>query len=129
MAIDGSIGAVLNCGRDYRKNSVQVEPTQRVYIVEKGGCKVNKNELISAVASRAEMSKADATKAVDGVFDSITNSLSSGGEVRIVGFGTFSVANRKATTGRNPRTGESIQIPASRQPKFKAGKALKESVN
>lgn len=90
---------------------------------------MNKNELISAVASRAEMSKADATKAVDGVFDSITNSLSSGGEVRIVGFGTFSVANRKATTGRNPRTGESIQIPASRQPKFKAGKALKESVN
>jgi DNA-binding protein HU-beta len=90
---------------------------------------VNKNELISAVASRAGLSKADATKAVDGVFDSITNSLSSGGEVRVVGFGTFSVANRKATTGRNPRTGESIQIPASRQPKFKAGKALKESVN
>ncbi len=90
---------------------------------------MNKNELISAVASCAEMTKADATKAVDGVFESITNSLSLGGEVRIVGFGTFSVANRKATTGRNPRTGESIQIPASRQPKFKAGKALKESVN
>ncbi len=90
---------------------------------------MNKNELISAVASRAGLSKADSTKAVDGVFESITNSLSSGGEVRVVGFGTFSVANRKATTGRNPRTGESIQIPASRQPKFKAGKALKDSVN
>ncbi len=75
------------------------------------------------------MSKADAAKAVDGVFDAITGSLQSGGEVRVVGFGTFSVANRKATTGRNPRTGESIQIPASKQPKFKAGKGLKDAVN
>ena len=90
---------------------------------------MNKNELISAVASSSGLSKGDATKVVDAVFNNITNSLSSGGEVRVVGFGTFSVANRKATTGRNPRTGESIQIPASRQPKFKAGKALKESVN
>jgi len=75
------------------------------------------------------MSKADAGKAVDGVFDAITGALQSGSEVRVVGFGTFSVANRKATTGRNPRTGESIQIPASRQPKFKAGKGLKDAVN
>jgi len=75
------------------------------------------------------MSKADAAKAVDGVFDAITGSLQSGGEVRVVGFGTFSVGNRKATTGRNPRTGESIQIPASKQPKFKAGKGLKDAVN
>ena len=75
------------------------------------------------------MSKADAAKAVEGVFGAITNELQSGGEVRVVGFGTFSVANRKATTGRNPRTGESIQISASKQPKFKAGKGLKDAVN
>ena len=67
--------------------------------------------------------------AVDAVFDSITSSLQGGGEVRLVGFGTFSVANRKASTGRNPRTGEAIQIPASKQPKFKAGKGLKDAVN
>jgi|TARA_B100000959_G_C14478599_1_gene418226 DNA-binding protein HU-beta len=90
---------------------------------------VNKNDLVSAVADSAGMSKADAAKAVDGVFDAISGALSGGGEVRVVGFGTFSVANRKATTGRNPRTGEAIQIPASKQPKFKAGKGLKEAVN
>jgi len=75
------------------------------------------------------MSNADAARAVEGVFDSITNSLKGGEEVRLVGFGSFSVVQRKATTGRNPRTGEAINIPASIQPKFKAGKALKEAVN
>ena len=90
---------------------------------------MNKNDLVSSVADGAGMSKADAAKAVEGVFGAITNELQSGGEVRVVGFGTFSVANRKATTGRNPRTGESIQIPASKQPKFKAGKSLKDAVN
>ncbi|MCK5273297.1 MAG: HU family DNA-binding protein [Alphaproteobacteria bacterium] len=90
---------------------------------------MNKNDLISSVAADSGLSKADATKAVDAVFDSIEKSLKSGNEVRLVGFGTFSVADRKASTGRNPRTGESIQIPASKQPKFKAGKGLKEAVN
>jgi len=90
---------------------------------------VNKNDLIGSVADSAGMSKADASKAVEAVFDSITGSLKSGDEVRLVGFGTFSVANRKASEGRNPRTGDKIQIPASKQPKFKAGKGLKESVN
>ena len=90
---------------------------------------MNKNDLVSAVASRTGMSKADSAKAVEGVFDAISGALSSGGDVRIVGFGTFSVANRKATTGRNPRTGQAIQIPASKQPKFKAGKGLKDAVN
>lgn len=90
---------------------------------------MNKNDLIAAVSSNTGLSKADATKAVDGVLDAITDSLKSGGEVRLVGFGTFSVANRAASTGRNPRTGESIQIPASKQPKFKAGKGLKDAVN
>jgi DNA-binding protein HU-beta len=90
---------------------------------------MNKNDLIGEVASAAGLSKADATKAVDAVFDNIAGALGNGGEVRLVGFGTFSVSHRKATTGRNPRTGEAIQIKASNQPKFKAGKALKDAVN
>jgi DNA-binding protein HU-beta len=75
------------------------------------------------------MSKTDATKATDAVLDSITTALKKGNEVRLVGFGTFHVTRRKATEGRNPRTGEKIQIPASKQPKFKAGKALKDAMN
>lgn len=90
---------------------------------------MNKNELAAAVADEAGISKADAGKAVDAVFDCITGSLKGGGEVRIFGFGTFSVAHRKAMTGRNPATQEPIQIPASKQPKFKAGKALKDALN
>ena len=90
---------------------------------------MNKNDLVSAVSSSTGMSKADGAKAVEGVFDAISGALSSGGDVRIVGYGTFSVVNRKSTTGRNPRTGEAIQIPASKQPKFKAGKGLKDAVN
>lgn len=90
---------------------------------------MNKNELVAAVADRSGMSKGDATKAVESVFDVITDSLKRGKEVRLVGFGTFHVTNRAASTGRNPRTGERINIPASRQPKFKAGKALKDTLN
>ena len=90
---------------------------------------MNKNDLIKAVADSAELTNAQAGKAVDGVIESITGSLQGGDEVRLVGFGTFSVAQRKASKGRNPRTGEEIDIPASKQPKFKAGKALKESLN
>lgn len=90
---------------------------------------MNKNDLIAAVAAVNEMTKADAATAVDGVFKAVTNALAGGEEIRLVGFGTFSVANRAASEGRNPRTGEKIQIPASKQPKFKAGKALKEAVN
>ena len=90
---------------------------------------MNKNELIGAVAESSGLSKTDATKAVEGVFDAITGALKSGDEVRLVGFGTFSVAKRKASTGRNPRTGEPMEIKASAQPKFKAGKGLKDAVN
>ncbi len=90
---------------------------------------MNKNELVASVAEASGLSKADAGRAVDGVIGSITGALKSGGDVRIVGFGTFSVANRKATTGRNPRTGEPIQIKASKMPKFKAGSPLKDAVN
>ena len=89
---------------------------------------MNKNDLVAAVASRTGLSKADSAKAVDGVVASITSSLSGGTEVRLVGFGTFSVRHRKATTGRNPQTGERIQIAAKNVPKFKSGKALKAAV-
>jgi DNA-binding protein HU-beta len=90
---------------------------------------MNKQDLISAVAESSGLSKNDATKAVEGVFDAITGALKKGDEVRLVGFGTFSVSQRKASTGRNPRTGETMTIKASAQPKFKAGKGLKVSVN
>ena len=89
---------------------------------------MNKNELVAAVADRAGLSKADAGKAVDSVFDVITAALKRGDDVRMVGFGTFHVTKRAASMGRNPRTGERIQIPASKQPKFKAGKGLKDSL-
>lgn len=90
---------------------------------------MNKNDLIAAVADCADLSRADATRAVDGVFDTITKALVEDDEVRLVGFGTFAVTKRAASEGRNPRTGEPISIAASRQPKFKAGKALKDAVN
>ncbi len=90
---------------------------------------MNKNELIGAVADSSGLSRSDAVKAVESVFDTITATLAKGGEVRLVGFGTFSVARRKASTGRNPRTGAPMKIPASSQPKFKAGKGLKDAVN
>jgi DNA-binding protein HU-beta len=90
---------------------------------------MNKGELIDAVAASAGISKSEATKAVDGVLDAVTSTLSNGGSVSLVGFGTFSVKARAARAGRNPRTGETIQIPASNVPGFKAGKALKDAVN
>ncbi|MBK5265497.1 HU family DNA-binding protein [Rhizorhapis sp. SPR117] len=90
---------------------------------------MNKQDLIGAVADSSGLTKSDASKAVEGVFEAITGSLKKGDEVRLVGFGTFSVTKRKASTGRNPRTGEPMTIKASSQPKFKAGKGLKDSVN
>jgi len=90
---------------------------------------VNKNDLVAVVADRAGISKTDSAKTVDAVFDSITDVLKDGDDVRLVGFGTFSVSDRAASEGRNPRTGEKIMIPASKQPKFKAGKVLKDAVN
>ncbi len=90
---------------------------------------MNKNELIEAVASKIGGTKADGARAVDAVFDVITGELKSGGEVRLVGFGTFLLQDRKATTGRNPRTGETIQIKASKRVKFRPGKGLQDAVN
>ena len=90
---------------------------------------MNKQDLVGAVAAASGLASKDAAKAVDAVFDAITGELKKGGDVRLVGFGTFSVTKRKAPTGRNPRTGETMTIKASTQPKFKAGKGLKDAVN
>jgi DNA-binding protein HU-beta len=90
---------------------------------------MNKNELVSAVADEAKLSKADAQSAVDAVFSVITGELKKGGDVRLVGFGNFSVSRREASTGRNPQTGATVQIPARNVPKFSAGKGLKDAVN
>jgi DNA-binding protein HU-beta len=90
---------------------------------------MNKNELVSAVADKAGLSKGDAAKAVEALFDTITGELKNGGDVRLVGFGNFSVSRREASTGRNPSTGAEVKIPARNVPKFTAGKGLKDSVN
>jgi len=90
---------------------------------------MNKTELINNVAEITDSSKASATRAVEAVLASITRSLSGGDAVTLSGFGTFSVGNRSARTGRNPRTGEAINSAASKSPKFKAGKGLKDAVN
>ena len=90
---------------------------------------MNKAELIDAVASGTELSKNDATRATDAVLDNIIKALGEGDQVTLVGFGTFSVRERAARTGRNPQTGETIQIKASKSPGFKAGKAFKDAVN
>jgi len=95
----------------------------------RGVYRMNKQDLVSAVADSAGLTKADAGRAVDAVFDVITASLKKNQEVRLVGFGTFLVTKRAASKGRNPRTGETIKIKASKSPKFRAGKALKDAIN
>ena len=90
---------------------------------------MNKSELIDAVAESADLSKADAVRAIDAVIDSITGALKSGDSVSLVGFGSFVVKARPARVGRNPQTGAAINIAAAKVPGFKAGKALKDSVN
>ncbi|HBS27492.1 MAG TPA: DNA-binding protein HU [Gammaproteobacteria bacterium] len=90
---------------------------------------MNKSDFVNAIAEETGFSKADATGAVDGLVSVITAALKDGDSIALVGFGTFSVKRREARTGRNPRTGEAIQIKASNIPGFKAGKALKDAVN
>ena len=90
---------------------------------------MNKQDLIVQVAEATGLGRAEASRAVESVFDVISNALKRGDEVRLVGFGTFSCSRRKASTGRNPRTGEPMQIKESTTPKFKAGKGLKDAVN
>ena len=90
---------------------------------------MNKTELIAAVAEKAELSKKDAEKAVKAFTDVVSEELVNGGKIQVVGFGTFEVSERAAREGRNPKSGEVMNIPASKTPKFKAGKALKDMVN
>ena len=90
---------------------------------------MNKAEMIDAVAEATDLSKADAEKATNAVLDNIIGALSKGDQVTLIGFGTFTVRERAARTGRNPQTGETIQIKASKSPGFKAGKAFKDAVN
>ncbi|KQT60510.1 MULTISPECIES: HU family DNA-binding protein [unclassified Aureimonas] len=90
---------------------------------------MNKNELVSAVAEKADLSKQQATDAVDAVFNVLETTLAKGDDIRLVGFGTFSVSHRAASKGRNPSTGAEVDIPARNVPKFAAGKGLKDAVN
>ncbi|MCI8453370.1 MAG: HU family DNA-binding protein [Lachnospiraceae bacterium] len=90
---------------------------------------MNKTELVAAVAEKAELSKKDAEKAVKAFTDAVAEELEKGGKVQLVGFGTFEVSERAAREGRNPKTGKKMDIAASKTPKFKAGKALKDQVN
>ena len=90
---------------------------------------MNKSELVEAVAGKIDMSKTQTQGVIEALIDVVKKKKKKGDEVRLVGFGTWTVAKRAATTGRNPRTGEPIKIPASKQPKFKAGKELKDTVN
>ncbi|MBX3724702.1 MAG: HU family DNA-binding protein [Xanthomonadales bacterium] len=90
---------------------------------------MNKQDLIAAIADAAELTKADAGRAIDAMVEVVKKALKKGDTVSLVGFGTFSVRKRAARTGRNPRTGQTIKIKASKSPAFKAGKALKDAVN
>ncbi len=90
---------------------------------------MNKTELVAAIAAKTELSKKDSEKALKAFVEVVTEELVKGGKVQLVGFGTFEVADRAARTGKNPQTGKAIKIAASKAPKFKAGKALKETVN
>ncbi|HJS35747.1 MAG TPA: HU family DNA-binding protein [Pseudoxanthomonas sp.] len=120
------------CGYNDRFPCGERAPRFRLLIprlCRKGSYSMNKTELIDAVADEAEVSKAEAGRAVDAVISSITKALKKGDTVTLVGFGTFQVRKRAARTGRNPKTGDTIKIKASKNPAFKAGKALKDAVN
>ena len=90
---------------------------------------MNKTELVDAIAKKTDLSKKDSEKALKAFIDTVTDELKKGEKIQLVGFGTFEVAKRNARTGKNPQTGKAIKIPACKAPKFKAGKALKETVN
>ena len=90
---------------------------------------MNKTELVASIAEKATISKKDAEKALAAFVESVSGELKAGGKIQLVGFGTFEVRERAARTGKNPRTGEKIQIAASKNPVFKAGKALKDAIN
>jgi len=104
------------------------KPTYNIFNLKAKGFSVNKSELIDAIAESADISKAAAGRALDAMTNSITGALKEGDQVTLIGFGTFSVKDRAARTGRNPQTGAEIKIAASKVPGFKAGKALKDAV-
>jgi len=111
-----------------REQMVMIDNLFDIYITLGGGEVMNKTDLINAVAEKSELSKKDATKAVDAVFDAVAEALKDGDKVQLIGFGNFEVRERSARKGRNPQTGEEIDIPASKVPAFKPGKALKDAV-
>jgi len=123
LAIDAVEVAELDC-----PSKLQAAHSAVLFRSLKGAVLSNKNDLVVSVAEATGLSKADAGRAVDAVFDAITQALKAGEEVRLVGFGTFTVSERAASEGRNPRTGEKIAIAASKQPKFKPGKGLKDAI-
>ncbi|MCQ2914333.1 MAG: HU family DNA-binding protein [Alphaproteobacteria bacterium] len=90
---------------------------------------MNKTELVDSIAKLSGLTKVDSAKALEATLKSVENALKKNDEVRLVGFGTFAVSNRKATVGRNPRTGKEIKLPACKAPKFRAGKTLKDALN
>jgi DNA-binding protein HU-beta len=119
-----------SAGRKAPYTSKSRQAIKPVQIESKGGIsRMNKSELIEAMADAADISKAAAGRALEGMIDAITGAMKKGDTVSVVGFGTFQVRERAARTGRNPKTGESIEIKASKSPAFKAGKALKDAVN
>jgi DNA-binding protein HU-beta len=122
-----AIPALLSCGARMHSYSA---PTlfESFQTIERGG-NMNKNELVSAVAEKAGLTKADAASAVDAVFETVQGELKAGGDIRLAGFGSFTVSRREASKGRNPSTGAEVDIPARNVPKFSAGKGLKEAVN
>jgi len=117
-------GAPLLAGRVARRPSAEITE-----VTAAPSRDVNKGDLVQSVAASAGLSREQAKLAVDGMIDAISGALANGRDVRLVGFGTFTLARRKASTGRNPRTGEIIAVKASAKPSFKAGKSLRESVS
>jgi DNA-binding protein HU-beta len=115
------------CSLYFTPASLEIAPAPGVIV--KGVCPVNKNDLCAEAARKCGMSKADVSRVVDATLEAITDALKKHDDVRFVGFGTFSVAQRSATEGRNPRTGAPIRIPASKRAKFKPGKGLNEALN
>lgn len=113
---------------DSRERPRKNNPTYNIFNLKAKGFSVNKSELIDAIAESADISKAAAGRALDAMTSSITGALKKGDQVTLIGFGTFSVKDRAARTGRNPQTGAEIKIAASKVPGFKAGKALKDAV-
>lgn len=113
---------------DSRERPRNNKPTYNIFNLKAKGFSVNKSELIDSIAESADISKAAAGRALDAMTNSVTGALKKGDQVTLIGFGTFSVKDRAARTGRNPQTGAEIKIAASKVPGFKAGKALKDAV-